>query len=193
MTQFDDGLVRNVHLLEPLTLAWRPRELVVATSVAVYDCGARGGDPETTIGYLSDRLRARGVYVVSIPSAPSAGVDPHPWGARQLGIFGPEGRPPLKYIRTVSVTQDGAKWRFDANGEVQDFEDTAAYTRRRVTERFTDQMLIDYAKALGLDPFNPDFYPGPSVLVENMEESPQDLIVGGIQETLRQFGILVDR
>jgi hypothetical protein len=90
------------------------------------------------------------------------------------------------------VIQDGPKWRFDAVGEVQDFEETAAYMRRRVTERFTDLMLIDYAKALGLDPFNPDFYPGPSVLVENMENSPKDLIVGSIQETQRQFGILTE-
>jgi hypothetical protein len=197
MTPFDGGLVRNVHHLEPLTLGWRPRELIVSTHnpewVAVFDCGARGGDPVSTIGYLSRELGVRGVYVVSIPPAPPAGRDPHPWGARQLGLLGPEGQPPLKHIRETSVIQDGPKWRFDAVGEVQDFEDTAAYTRRRVTERFTDQMLIDYAKALGLDPFNPDFYPGPSVLVENTEEGPQDLIVGGIQETQRQFGILVDR
>jgi hypothetical protein len=64
--------------------------------------------------------------------------------------------------------------------------------RRRVTERFTDQMLIDYASALGLVPFNPDFYPGPSILVEHMGKRPNEIVIGSIHETQKQFGIASD-
>ena len=45
------------------------------------------------------------------------------------------------------------------------FENTAAYTARRLTDRLTPRMLADYCAALGVDAFNDDFYTGPSRLV----------------------------
>ncbi|WP_205649263.1 hypothetical protein, partial [Schaalia canis] len=39
-----------------------------------------------------------------------------------------------------------------------DFEDRGAYESRRVVDRFTPAMLVEYCAALGLRPFDEDFY-----------------------------------
>jgi hypothetical protein len=67
---------------------------------------------------------------------------------------------------SVDVSRDGGtRWSFERFGPVQPFEDVLAYERHLVRERFTGQMLVDYCSALGLRPFDDDFYPGPSRLV----------------------------
>lgn len=95
----------------------------------------------------------------------------------------------LNYVRTISVMRDASRWRFDADGTVQGYEDVQAYSRRRIADRFTSEMLCDYASAVGAEPFADDFYPGPSVLVSNAAV----LSPGGwsltIAEAQRRFGI----
>lgn len=165
----DGGLVRNIGTLEPLTVGVRPRELLVATRnpawTAVFDCGHAGGDPVTTVGHLAQEMLVHGVVICSIPPARGADKSTGRYGAIQLELFGPLKTDFMNYVRTISLTQDGSSWRFDANGTVQPFENTEAYGRRKMTDKFTLEMLDHYAGELGLDPFNPDFYPGPSALV----------------------------
>ena len=166
----DGGLVRNVGTLEPLTVGARPRELLVATRnpewTAVFDCGRDGGDPISTVGYLAEEMLVNAVVICSIPPACGAGDSPGRFGALQLELFGPLKTDFMNYVRTISLTQQaGSRWRFDANGTVQPFENTEAYKRRKMTDKFTLEMLVHYARELGLDPFDSDFYPGPSALV----------------------------
>lgn len=167
----DGGLLPNISRLEPLTLAARPRELLVATTnpewTALFDCGANGGDPVSSVGYLSQVMLVQGAVICCILPAPSDDKEPGRYGALQLELYGPFKTEFLNYVRTISLTQDGSRWRFDANGTVQAFEDLEAYGRRKARDRFTVQMLDKYAHELGLDPFNPDFYKGPSALVSN--------------------------
>jgi hypothetical protein len=189
------GLVDNVNRLEPLTGGVRPRELVVATRnpdwTAVFDCGVQGGDQVTTVGYLARTIPCQGVVVVSIrDSAGGVGLPPR-FGALQLEMFGPVATDFLNYVRTISLVHDGSHWRFDANGTVQDFEDPGAYRRRKIVERFTLQMLVDYSAALGLEPFAPDFYPGRSILVVNPASPPAGAKVLSIAETQRWSGITI--
>ena len=47
---------------------------------------------------------------------------------------------------------------FIADGTPSPFEDTSRYTARRVRDRFTQQILIDYTAELGLRPLEPGLY-----------------------------------
>lgn len=177
------SLKENLYRLEPLTGGVRPRELVVSTRnpewTALFDCGIQGGDQTTTVGFLCSEMQVHGVVVTSIPDVPaSAGVERY--GARQFEMFGPLRTEFLNYVRTVSVVRDGQRWRFDAAGTVQDFEDVAAYSSRRVADRLTPQMLVRYSAALGLRPFEEDFYTSPSALIVSSISVPP----GGLSMTL---------
>ena len=105
-------------------------------------------------------------------------------------MFGPLRTHFLNYVRTISVVRETTRWRFDANGTVQEFEDTEAYKRRKVADRFTPSMLIAYADALGLRPFDEDFFPGPSVLVTNPSAPTADAIVLSLRDAQRRAGIV---
>lgn len=165
------GLLQSARRLEPLVSGVRPRELVVATATdewtAVFDCNVHGSDPVSTVGYLSRRLAVHGVVVVHVPDRAASPGRPEQFGARQFELYGPLATDFLNYVRTISVVRDGPRWRFDASGTVQDFEDEAAYTRRRISDRLTVEMLQRYAEAMGLHPFDPEFLSGPCVLVTN--------------------------
>lgn len=190
------GLRDHVSALEPLTKAVRPRELLVATAdpewTAVFDCGYFGGDPIASVGHLTRTLGREGVVVASIPASPvpaGSSSSPGMYGARQLEMFAPHPTHFLNYVRSISVAQDGRRWRFDANGVVQEFEDLDAYRRRRIQERFTSEMLIAYSAALGLKPFDEEFYPGPSVLLRNPAVPPAGY-ASSLQEVRRQLRMI---
>lgn len=163
----DGGLRENIHRLEPLTIGARPRELLIGTRnsewTAYLDCDATGTDPISAIGFMSRECRVDGLAVDAVPMAPRGGAGP--WGGRQFEMFGPASTSKLGGVRWVSLTQDGSSLHFEVNGTPQPFEDLDAYTRRRKTDRFTGAMLESYCRALGLDPFDLDFYNGPSVLL----------------------------
>lgn len=187
------GLADNIDRLEPLTGGVRPRELLVATRnpewTAVFDCGVQGGDQTTTVGYLARTVLRQGVVVASVPDAAGGEGHPRRHGALQFELFAPIMTDFLNYVRTISLVHDGSSWRFDANGTVQDFEDIEAYQRRRIVDRFTLEMLTDYSAALGLEPFAPGFYPGPSVLVASPISPPPGAQVLSIAEAQRWSGI----
>lgn len=188
------GLFSNLSVLEPLTGGVRPRELVVATRnpdwTAIVDCGIQGGDPSTTVGYLARTLQVQGVAVVSIPDVSGVRGKPVRYGARQFEMFAPIKTEFLNYVRSVSVVRDGTRWRFDASGTVQDFEDVEAYKRRSVADKFSGTMLSDYAAALGLRPFDEDFYSGPCVLVRNPATPPSGAVVLSLRDAQRRAGIV---
>ncbi len=144
----------------------------------------------STVGHLAGAIAVEGVTVKSVPGSPAAVGRPARSGARQLQMFAPTATEFLNYVRSVSVVRYEARWRFDANGEVQEFEDPEAYKRRRISERFTTSMLVEYAAALGLKPFDDDFYPGPSVLVRDPAPSRPGLLVLSLREAQEREGIV---
>lgn len=187
------GIRANVAAIEPLTGGVRPRELVVSTEggewTALFDCGVQGGDPRTTVGYLARTLKVHGVAVVSIPDVRASGGRSVRYGARQFEMFGPIATGFLNHIRSISLVKDGERWSFDAHGTVQDFEEVEMYGRRRLADRFTSSMLVAYAGALGLRPFEEDFFPGPCVLVRNPAVPPPGALVLSLHEAQRRAGI----
>jgi hypothetical protein len=188
------GLHEHVSILEPLTGGVRPRELVVATGnpewTATFDCLLTGSDPISTVGYLSLALHVQGIVVRSVPDARATAGRPPRYGARQFEMFAPISTDFINYVRTISVIRDGSRWRFDANGTVQDFEDPEAYQQRRAADRFTGPMLVEYSAALGLRPFDDDFYPGPCVLVTNPSVPPPDGLILSIESVQKRLGIV---
>ncbi|MET3367392.1 UNVERIFIED_CONTAM: hypothetical protein ABIE34_000613 [Jeotgalibacillus campisalis] len=74
------------------------------------------------------------------------------YGARRFLILGPG-----DFVTQVRLVNND-KWEFARGGEVLEFENTDAYDSPRTTDRFTHEMLVDYCRHLGLDPYNEDFY-----------------------------------
>ncbi len=192
-TWLGDDVELGLRRLEPLTTGVLPRELAVQTRnpewTAVLDCTIPFGNEVGTVAHLSTALLVQGLAVTSKPSVKADGDRPARFGARQFQLFGPLQTEFSNYVRTISVTQDGSRWRFDANGTVQDFEDTAAYDRRLVRERFSARMLVDYCAALGLAPFDDDFYAGPVVLVENSAPPARGGLELSLAEAQHRWGI----
>lgn len=165
-----DGFPDVLRRLEPLTGGARPRELLVSAGrwTAYFDNSLRGTDAVSAIGVLARKLQCQGLAVSTVPHTVGArGVEHGRMGAVQFELFGPLATEFLNYVRTVSVTFDGSRWRFDANGTEQAFEDVEAYRARRVRDRFTSQMLERYCQELGIDVFNPDFYGPESAFIES--------------------------
>lgn len=165
-----DGFPEVLRRLEPLTGGIRPRELLVSAGdwTAYFDCGLRGTDAVSTMGHLSRQLRCQGLAVRTVPRTVGvAGISSGRMGSVQFELFGPIDTDFLNYVRTISVSHTGSKWRFDANGTEQTFEETDAYSARRVRDRFTSAMLERYCQAMGIDVFRPEFYGPEATLVES--------------------------
>ena len=53
--------------------------------------------------------------------------------------------------RDVAAVKDGKSWEFWNAGNPLSFEDLGAYKRRKVADRLTDEMVIDYCRKCGID------------------------------------------
>lgn len=140
--------------LLPLQMPYKRQLLVGTTSswTAIFDNSRDGGDP-----FPATRLAdARNVRAVAATHAPE-GQTRLP--ATQFHLFGPTGEPPLMYVRTIDVGRfDSGRWEFLTSGAPRPFEDLDAYGRRRIRDRFTRSMLLDYLAALGIRADDPGFY-----------------------------------
>lgn len=136
---------------------------------AFFDNGSMGTDP-TAPRFLCQDLNCRGIRIVASPQTfeSSAGHPPGRWGALIFEVYSPDPDLILNYERIVSLSNQGGYWDFHTSGEPFGFEDTEQYTARRKRDRFTFEMLCDYAAHMGLRPFDEDFYmpDGEAMLIE---------------------------
>jgi hypothetical protein len=190
---FAGGLLNNYKKLDPLTVGYVPRELLVGTTggewTAFFNCDAGGGGPINAVSYLCRRMSWNGVHIVSVPWSDPRKADVKQFGARQFQMFGPIPTHFLNYIRGVSLVQDGSSWHFNVSGTPQDFEILEAYNSRKVLERFTEEMLVSYCRALGIDPFIADFYSGPSILITSHGHGSEKATSFSLKEARRRLGI----
>jgi hypothetical protein len=103
------------------------------------------------------------VEVKSCPNDPRGLIWPRGfYGIHELGVLQPVSTDvdARGFTGRTVGTRIGERggWIFVDLGDRLPFEDTDAYTAPRTRDRFTQQMLIDYAAALGLRPFDADFY-----------------------------------
>jgi hypothetical protein len=113
------------------------------------------------ISYLAGVLKCRGLTVGYRPQTKTAE------GGASFSLFGPERTDWLNDIRSISAINDGGRWRWDANGIVQPFEETECYHAKRIRDRLTLDMIERYCAALGAQPFDESFYGKAGYLVEN--------------------------
>ena len=167
-TELGGSFEENLLELPPLTIGSQPKVLLASTALdgwtAMFEGDALGQGVAQLTGLLASQLlKVRGYFVSSVPPAGNSGG---PLGARQFRVLGPETK--LGTVRTVDLIENNpGRWYFEAGGEVQPFEDVEAYGSRRRRDRFTEKMLVGYAAAVGLRPWDESFYRNPSYLVTN--------------------------
>jgi hypothetical protein len=147
--------------LLPLTSGETQRELFIPTRsawTAYVENGWTGTDAASPMSSMARRLSIRCLRVVAVPHT----LRKHQggrYGAVMLDVFGPKQPGKLhNYVRAVEVANDGGRWVFEQEGEPFPFEQVEKYQARRVRDRFTFEMLKDYLRHLGLEPFEEDFY-----------------------------------
>ena len=144
-----------LHYLEPLSAPGFNRLWVATRSprwqVAYFDGFINGGDPDPPVAYLAQRLGCFGLTITCCPQTSTI------YGANQLQLFGPVKTDLLNFVWVVSATNDGGRWLWQHSGPTYDFEEPAAYERRRIRDRFTPAMLRRYCIALGV-PLNDSQY-----------------------------------
>ncbi len=145
--------------LSPLTSIEPRRYLFLPTRsewTAYFDNGHQGPDVPAHVSYLAGALGCRGVRAVAVPDRRELGETA---GAVMLEIYGPRPLDFLNYERSISVANDGRRWRFEEFGERFPFEDSNRYEAPKVRDRFTTRMLGRYLLALGgIRVFDDDFY-----------------------------------
>ncbi|HPU13692.1 MAG TPA: hypothetical protein PLQ19_07860 [Aeromicrobium sp.] len=163
------GLSKSAQLLLPLTSKPYGRNLLVGTRspswTAYFDASTRGGDPRGATSVLARRLGTAYVVVYSIPFADEEDAVPGISGALQWE-YSPDARGDIR--REVAlVEQEGSSGlHFEAWGPLQEWEYSDAYSKRRKRDRFSSELIAEYCRNLGIEPFDLAFYTGPSVLIE---------------------------
>lgn len=114
--------------------------------------------PLSQISYPAEQLECRGLIVTCIEDTFDRRTKTGLYGGVSFEMFAPYRTSQLNYERIVSAIHDSSRWVFQDFGDPKDFEDTKAYSQRRVKDRLTDEILERYCAALGIDLFNPDFY-----------------------------------
>ena len=166
----DCGLEEALLQLQPLEGFLHPRVLVASTALngwsAVFNGRIHGLGGRGLSVRLSRALRVPGYFVAAAPPA----SDPeHFPGFRQFYVLGPQtGRDHVRAVWVVDEEEDVGRWHFGTDGEVQPYEDVEAYRRRRRTDRLTERMLVDYAAAVGLRPWEDSFYRPPFHLITSL-------------------------
>ena len=178
--RFPDSLCR----LTPLEVGTRSRALLIDQGdwTAYFDCLATGTDPVSAIGALCRLNRCDGVALVVIPDGPRRE------GSLQFELFGPDRTDFLNYLRSVGIANEAGRWRFDASGDPQPFEDLTAYEARRIQDRLSTAIVAKYCSTLGFRPFEPDAY-GRAVLVTAGPPASQGIQRISLAERQRALGL----
>jgi hypothetical protein len=162
--------------LQPLTTPL-DRYLLIGTRspwTAVFSNGLRVNDVFSPVSYLPTLLGCRGLEVTSVPdrSTKPAKDGLQVWGAVVFALYGAKKTDWLNRIRHVAVTNDVSGWEFSADGEIQSYEQTENYRKRKIVNRFTVEMLESYCRALGIEVFDANFYGGQCLVSHTETTTP---------------------
>ena len=164
------SLSDGLEYLQPLDYEGQ-RSLFISTRskwTAYFENNARGSQPGTVIGYLCEQMKCSGLTCSSIPTTLSKneiGKKHGTWGAVEFKMYAPHRTDFLNLMREVSLRNDVSGWTFAANGEIQPFESSDAYSSKRNVDKFSTDMLEDYFRFFGIDLFSDEFYGGESIVV----------------------------
>jgi hypothetical protein len=152
-----ESLEDSLGALLPLHSGSPRRYVFVATHsgwTAYFDNGWQGTDAFPPMSFLARELGTRALRVV-------ARLD-----AALLELYGPRDTEWLNVERAVGAVLDGDRWSFVDQGPPLPFEDEARYAARRIRDRFTLELLDEYAGHLGVRPLDDAFYSPPAFVLE---------------------------
>jgi hypothetical protein len=165
---FQAPLSESLLALEPLTTPL-DRYLLTETRSgwsAIFANGLQVNDVHSPVAYLPRLLKCRGLEVTCVPDrskdCPKDAL--RIYGCVKFALYGPNDTDGLNRIRYISVSNDVSGWEFTATGEVQPYEQTENYEKRKIVDRFTPEMLESNCAALGIELFSADFYSGQCLL-----------------------------
>lgn len=120
------------------------RDLVVPLGgwCALLNNGIRGTDVGPLPWKAPTKLGCRAIRAISSEASENP--------ATMLEVYDPASQHPLFRRRLLYAMSDRGRWSFDAEGEPFDFEETENYSKRRIRDRFTPEMLERYLIALGV-------------------------------------------
>lgn len=190
---FKKPLADALSSLEPLITPPRKKLLLNTQSgwVAYFDNGTDGGDPSSFVGYMSERLKCRGLAVSCIPHTFS-GNDKKAKGTHRAVIFklyAPEKRDWLNLERSISMVNDYGKWIFETTGTVQPFEKTEKYRARAVKDRFTAELLEQYCADLTVRIFDENTYGPEGILISIGDPLPSGFAAVSLAEARERLGL----
>lgn len=145
-----------IAALSPRRLPWSREALLECDDDRWTAYLSDGADPWPATSFLAQQLDAQAV--VAVHSADSSHA------STQLQLLGPQGAPPLLYVRTLAAHCEDGRWSWHADGEPQPFEEPSRYESRRIRDRLDRPLLLQYLSALGLDLDGPGFL-GSAVIV----------------------------
>jgi hypothetical protein len=143
------SLQAALQSLLPLTVAAIERRLLIACDGAwtAYMDNLEGGTDRSAVAAMSRRMRCDAVHF---------GADKD---AVILTVYGPEQNSSGgNTVRDLRAFRDMGGWEFKELGTPLPFEDTSTYRSPSVKDRFTIGMLGRYLLAMGMRPFEEDFY-----------------------------------
>ncbi|SFI05459.1 hypothetical protein [Planctomicrobium piriforme] len=79
-------------------------------------------------------------------------------GGIGLGFFLRDPAKAFGSERVINLINNGDRWIFEQCGEPLPFEDSSIYHKRRIQDRFSIELAVNYLKANGISAFEQDFY-----------------------------------
>ena len=177
-TPFEEDLRSALLRLQPLQSP-QNRYLLVETKspwTALFSNGLRTADVSSPVGHLCQVLNCRGLEVTCIPDRSHLEDKKDAlriYGAVGFTLLGPQPTDSLNRVRSIWAMNDGGHWKFISEGIVQPYEHVERYTSRKISERFTPEMLESYCEALGIKLYNEGFYGPKGLLVNQLTKFPQ--------------------
>jgi hypothetical protein len=178
-------LVSALEMLDPLSVH-RERELLVRTQsrwIAYFASSITGGDPSGPVSVLSDALGARALIVTDRPATmDDRGIGTY--GARTFQMFdrGTE-------LRVVQALQEGSRWSWHAEGQLQPFETAELYETRRISDRLSSDTLVAYCESLGIRLVEPGFYLPDAMLVQYRPVQGLPLLEESLEVRRKKLGL----
>lgn len=142
--------------LAPLTFEHR-RHLLVPTEsrwTAYFNNYPLGTNVWSILPPLVHHLGCRAVHVAAVPWMTGGQAEE----VLEFNVLEPGEDPERPEGRFVGLRNQGGWWRFWRRGAPFSFEHQERYRCRRRRQRLTYEMLVEYAAALGLLPFEEAFY-----------------------------------
>ena len=141
VSSLDDSL----DALDPMEAPWTVETLIDCRGWTAYlNNGLGGGDPTASADEIARQLGTRCVMAMHAPRYGPGHA------ATQLWISGPDGEPPLMYVRTLAVQATDGRWTFTESGTPQPWEDRDRHQSRMKRDRFDRSLLVRYLEAMDI-------------------------------------------